>query len=248
MTYYNDDMDWADRVKEAATGLEPYCGRPTPGNKIINGYLASSEKSLNAIMEAIFDMNRAISVADRARLCMKESINAVASALGAHFATQGGWDERTATDAVSNFEKRGFTPNARKFVAFIRGMFFDDSDKAFQAIRCIGLSSDSSRLFAFAGGEFEDSASGNQFELMLPFTGEKSFRWQDWSESFDFKLRNMPYYVLNAPDDDGMPQAVAKSYDIREMRVAVSKFVKGGCLYRHGQKTWLSYRIPDSFY
>lgn len=247
MTY--DSMDQMGFVKETLTGLEPYYGRPTPGNKIVDSYLADNEKSLDSVAEAISDMNRAIRIAERARLYMERCVDAVQASLSAHFVKQGDWDEKTAIVAVSNFEKHGFKPrDARAFAAFIRGMFFDDSDKTFQAIRCVGLSSSSYGSFTLAGGTFEDSVSGNQFALMLPFTKKDRFEWRGWHESFNSKLQDVPCYILTAPDDENTPQTVSKSYDVREMRVAVSKFIKGGCLYRHGQQIWISYRIPDSFY
>lgn len=247
MTY--DGMDQMGFTSEALTGLKPYYGRPTTGNKVVDGYLADSGKSLDSIAEAISDMNRAIRIAERSRFDMERCVNVVQASLSAYFAKQGDWDEKTATVAVSNFEKHGFRPrNARAFAAFIRGMFFDDSDKMFQAIRCVGLSSSNCGPFTLAGGAFEDSVSGNQFALMLPFTKKNHFELRGWRESVGSKLRDMPCYILTAPDDVNTPQTVSKSYDVREMRVAVSKFVKGGCLYRHGQQTWVSYGIPDSFY
>lgn len=239
-----DDEDQMGFAKETLTGLEPYYGRPTPGNKVVDGYLAGSGKNLNNIAEAVSDMNRAVRIAERSRFYMERCIDVVQTSLSAHFAKQGDWDEKTAAAAVSNFEKRGFrSKNTRTFATFIRGMFFDDSDKMFQAIRCIGLSSSDYGSFTLAGGAFEDSVSGNQFAIMLPFTKKDRLEWRSWRESFVSKLRNMPCYILTAPDGESTPQTVAKSYDVREMRVAVSKFVDGGCLYRRGQQVQISYRI-----
>ena len=244
-----DGMDQMGFVKETLTGLEPYYGRPTPGNKIVDSYLADSEKSLDSVAEAISDMNRAVRIAERSRFYMERCIDAVQESLSAHFAKQGDWDETTAAAAVSNFEKRGFKPrNTRAFAAFIRGMFFDDSNKAFQAIRCIGLSSSNYGLFTLAGGAFEDSVSGNQFALMLPFTKKDYFELRSWRELAGSKLHDIPCYVLTAPDGESVLRVVAKNYDIREMRVAVFKFVNGGCLYQRGEQTWISYKTPDSFY
>lgn len=244
-----DSIDQMGFVRETLTGLEPYYGRPTTGNKVVNGYLADNGKNLDNVAEAISDMNRAIRIAEHAQFYMKRCIDIVQTSLSAYFTKQGDWDGKMAIAAVSNFEKHGFKPrDTRAFVAFIRGMFFDDSDKMFQAIRCISLSFSNYRSFTLAGGVFEDSVSGNQFALMLPFTKKDIFEWRDRYESFNSKLQDMPCYVLTAPDDKNMPQTVSKSYDVREMRVAVSKFVKGGCLYRHGQQTRVSYIIPDSSY
>lgn len=244
MTY--DSMDQMGFVRETLTGFEPYYGRPTPGNKVVDGYLADNGKSLDNVAEAISDMNRSIRIAERARSYMERCVDVVQASLSAHFTKQGNWDEKTAVVAVSNFEKHGFKPrDARAFAAFIRGMFFDDSNKAFQAIRCVGLSSSNYGSFTLAGGAFEDSASGNQFALMLPFTRAEYQVWRDWRDSFSSKLRDMPCYVLTAPDGEGASQMVTKSYDVREMRVAVAKFVDGGCLYRHGQQIWVSYRMPN---
>lgn len=245
MTY--DSMDQMGFVKETLTGLEPYYGRPTPGNKVVDDYLADSGKSLDNVAEAISDMNRAIRIAERMRFNIERCVDVVQMSLSAHFTKQGNWDEKTAVVAVSNFEKHGFkSRDTRAFAAFIRGMFFDDSNKTFQAIRCIGLSSSNHGSFTLAGGAFEDSESGNQFALMLPFTRKEHNRWCDWRDSFNSKLQDMPCYVLTAPDSEGTSRMVTKSYDIREMRVAVAKFVGGGCLYRHGQQIWVSYRIPNS--
>lgn len=247
MTY--GGMDHMGFIRETLTGLEPYCGRPTPGNKVVDGYLADSGKNLDNVAEAISDMNRAVRIAERSRFYVERCIDVVQSSLSAHFAKQGGWNEKTAVAAVSNFEKHGFTPkDARAFAAFIRGMFFDDSNKTFQAIRCVGLSSSDYGSFTLAGGAFEDSVSGNQFALMLPFTKKDHFEWRSWRESVGSKLQDMPCYVLTAPDGESAQQIVAKSYDVREMRVAVCKFVNGGCLYQRGQQVWVSYRIPDGFY
>lgn len=247
MTY--DGMDQMGFTSEVLTGLKPYYGRPTTGNKAVDGYLADSGKNLDSIAEAISDMNRAVKIAERAQFYMEQCVDVVQTSLRMHFVKQGDWDEKAAIVAVSNFEKHGFKPrNARAFAAFIRGMFFDDSDKMFQAIRCVGLSSSNCESFTLAGGAFEDSVSGNQFALMLPFTKKNHFELRGWRESVGSKLRDMPCYILAAPDDVNTPQTVSKSYDVREMRIAVAKFVNGGCLYRHGQQTWVSYRIPDSFY
>lgn len=244
-----DGMDRMGFVRETLTGLEPYYGRPTPGNKVVDGYLADSRKSLDNVAEVISDMNRAIKIAECSRFYMERCIDAVQESLSAHFAKQGDWDETTAVAAVSNFEKHGFKPkDTRAFAAFIRGMFFDDSNKMFQAIRCISLSSSNYGLFTLAGGVFEDSISGNQFALMLPFTKKNYLELRNWRECVDTKLQNIPCYVLTAPDSESILQVVAKNYDIREMRVAVFKFVNGGCLYQHGKQVWISYKIPDNFY
>jgi len=244
-----DNMDHMGFISETPTGLEPYCGRPTPGNKVVDDYLADSGKNLDSIAEAISDMNRAIRIAECSRFDMEQRVDVVQASLSAHFAKQGNWDEKAAVAAVSNFEKHGFKPrDVRAFAAFIRGMFFDDSNKAFQAIRCVGLSSSNCGLFTLAGGAFEDSVSGNQFALMLPFTKKTYFELRGWCESISSKLQDMPCYVLIALDGENMSQTVSKSYDVREMRVAVARFVGGGCLYRHEQQTLVLYRIPDSFY
>lgn len=241
-----DNMDYMGFARETPTGLEPYCGRSTPGNKVVDDYLADSGKNLDDIAKAISDMNRAIRIAECSQFDMEQRIDVVQASLSAHFAKQGDWDEKTAIAAVSNFEKHGFKPrDARAFAAFIRGMFFDDSNKTFQAIRCVGLSSSNCRSFTLAGGAFEDSASGNQFALMLPFTKKDYFELRCWRESVGSKLQDMPCYVLIAPDGENMSQTVSKSYDVREMRVAVAKFVDGGCLYRDRQRTWVWHRIPN---
>lgn len=234
----------ADFIEETLTGLEPYYGRPTPGNDVVDGYLADKSKSLDLISETIFDMNRALHLEEKAKFNVGQCVNAVYDALNSHFEKQGDWDENSAIRAAHNFKKLGFrSKDARAFVAFTRGMFFDDSDKAFQAIRCVGVSSSQYGSFTLAGATFEDSRTGNQFELMMPFTVRDKHPWRD---SFDGNIRDIPCYALDAPDEKGVSQSVAKSYDIREMRVATAKFVAGGCLYRKGPQEYTSYRF-DGF-
>jgi len=240
-----DDIDRTEFMQKAAAGLEPYSGRPTRGNAVVDGYLAEQAKSLGAAAEAISDMKRAVAIAAHAKFRAETCIENAKAALGAHFAKHGEWNAKSAEAAVSKFKQAGFrSRSAGKFAMFVRGMFFDDSDCAFQDVRCVGLSCENSGSFTFAGATFEDSASGNQFALMLPFTQDRPFGWRD---SSDAKICDMPCYELTAPDEKGWSHVVSKSYDVREMRVAVAKFVAGGCAYNESRVVWTSYRTGEFF-
>jgi len=248
----NDDLEQMGFIEDTETGLMPYSGRSTRGNRIIDGYLADYEKSLENIAEAISDMNRAHALVEDAWYNREYRITKATEALNRHFEKQGEWDEKSVTAAIVAFEKCGFrSKRVKDFIAFVRGMFFDDSNEAFRSIDCIGLSSFRRRSFIFAGVTFEDSKSGNQFEIVLPFTVKEKreynglFYYKNCYEPCVFldsvvsdpRIRDMPCYVLTAPDKEGISCEVSKNYDIRTMRVAVEKFVMGGCVYLRRNQT-----------
>lgn len=203
----------------------------------------AEQGTAEAVSKAMLNMRDALWLFAKARFEAELCVEKTHAALAEHFAEQRGWDWKSAAAAVSSFKESGFgRKNVKKFVAFVRGMFFDDSDESFRSIRCVGLSSTRCEDFYFPKTAFEDAVSGNQFVITTPFAIKEEYTpfpcsvpgfssFSRGSPLDDMDCMSTPAYVLVAPNEKGYPCDVAKSYDAAKMRAAVAEFVAGGCLY-----------------
>lgn len=210
---------------------------------------AAEQSTAEAVSKAMLDMRNALGLFAKARLEAELCAEKTHAALAEHFAEQRGWDWKSAAAAVSSFKESGFgRKNVKKFVAFVRGMFFDDSDESFRSIRCVGLSAARYKDFYFPETAFEDAVSGNQFVIATPFAIKEEYTpFPCSAPGFSSFLRGSPLddedcmstpaYALVAPNKEGYPCDVARSYDAAKMRAAVAEFVAGGCLYSPKRET-----------
>ena len=241
------DDEWVEM--EPSTGLEPYTGRPTASNQTLDAFMSVNGEKLAEIAEGISVMNRAERLAALAKIRYGHCAESTYRSLVSYFSEYGGWNRKSALAAVEKFEKNGFESKAARDLAmFARGMFFDDRSEKFQAINCVGLGScGESSQTAFVICTFEDTVSGNQFALYFPFTEKEQLSQYD---GYCVSRKTYPCYMLVAPSASGFSSEypIAKSYDIRAMRVEVEKFVKGGCSYTVNPRLRTVYRKKDSFY
>lgn len=224
------------------TGLEPYSGRPTASNETLDAFLSDGVK-LDLIAEAVSDMNRSIRIADAAAIRAQHCLEAVRISLDSYFSEYGGWNAESAEKAVEGFEKNGFkSALARKFAMFMRKLFFDDGDPVFQAVNCIGITSEKwYGGFISTLGVFEDSVSGNQFAVSAPFTNKEGC----YSVRLGRNSADFPSFSLMVPVVDDQCKMIARNYDVRSIRVDVEKLARAGFKYDLNKSEYTTYFRDD---
>lgn len=232
--------------------FERYSGRPVQGGDEFSKFVDGKAADIDMISERMSETVRAAETARNAISRHADCQYGLSLALISYFSNQRGWTRHKVERALSGFNANGFASScAKDFAMFVRGMFFDDSLDMYRAISCVGLYEDStygSTDEYFAVATFEDSKTGNQFALSLPFPAKES----PMSKNSRFAYENLAY-SLSAPRDsdvfdDGV--TVAASYDPRIMRMEVDKFVSSGCIIHRTRYREEEYMVmpfaPDS--
>jgi hypothetical protein len=215
--------------------LHQYSSQITENNPTLDNFLLSNKQDLDKISDEI-------SCIYDNYIQLERLIGNVISKkielfyfLQKYFKKHGDWTSEKIAKVIIEFNNNGFKSDiVRQFVLFIRSMFFNDNDIIFQNIKCLGLFEFVYDTYHNIGLTFEDSITGNQFSLQIPYilSDKSNIKFNDNVYLCDYNTTEYRYpcYVLDIPNNFGSSHIISKNYDIRIMRDDIYNFVKNGCI------------------
>lgn len=154
----------------------------------------------------------------------KYALKTLYTALRANFEKHGSLTAGDVLEATSEFNERGFaSEKARALVMFFRGMFLDDSQDWSRRMKCVGVSTEPRSSYLKLRITFENSETGDQFQIVVPFTyPDKSDDFYPDDLAFDY-----PVYSVCVPGLSGDYCVVAKSIDPEVVRKTAADCAQG---------------------
>ena len=180
---------------------------------------------------ALGEMRRAVGNMQNALYDYQRAWYGFCEELRRKFTTYGALTYDDADKASSEFDAMGFeSEKARAFAMAVRGMFLDDGQEWSRRVKCVGVSKRVMSCYVQFRVTFEDSGSGRQFQIGVPFTFAEGSEKTDepagrdpalYGEAFDY-----PCYALYVSGRNGDKITDVRSIVPKPVRDAVAGYVQ----------------------